>query len=34
MAYLDSAEAIEYFTVTQWLYFKAHVMTAITFWTR
>ncbi|KAJ7859386.1 hypothetical protein B0H13DRAFT_2570585 [Mycena leptocephala] len=34
MAYLDSAEAIEYFTVTQRLYFKAHATTAITLWTR
>ncbi|KAJ7718975.1 hypothetical protein DFH07DRAFT_973107 [Mycena maculata] len=34
MEYLDSPEAIEYFTVTQRLYFKAFVSTAFTLWTR
>ena len=34
MAYLDSDEAVEYFTLTQRLYFKAFVTTAFTLWTR
>ncbi|KAJ7832509.1 hypothetical protein B0H13DRAFT_2370907 [Mycena leptocephala] len=34
MKYLDSEEAIKYFTVTQWLYFKVFVTTAFTLWTR
>ncbi|KAF7364523.1 hypothetical protein MVEN_00321300 [Mycena venus] len=34
MEYLDSPEAIKYFTVTQRLYFKAFVTTAFTLWTR
>ncbi|KAJ7488522.1 hypothetical protein B0H11DRAFT_2230062 [Mycena galericulata] len=34
MEYLDSEEAIKYFTVTQRLYFKAFVTTAFTLWTR
>ncbi|KAJ7748139.1 hypothetical protein B0H16DRAFT_1725751 [Mycena metata] len=34
MAYLDSEEAITYFTLTQRLYFKAFVTTAFTLWTR
>ncbi|KAJ7909902.1 hypothetical protein B0H13DRAFT_2329841 [Mycena leptocephala] len=34
MMYLDSEEAIKYFTVTQRLYFKAFVTTAFTLWTR
>jgi hypothetical protein len=34
MKYLDSEEAIKYFTVTQRLYFKAFVTTAFTLWTR
>ncbi|KAF7351924.1 hypothetical protein MVEN_01154200 [Mycena venus] len=34
MDYLDSPEAIKYFTVTQSLYFKAFVTTAFTLWTR
>ncbi|KAJ7751358.1 hypothetical protein B0H16DRAFT_1460271 [Mycena metata] len=34
MEYLDSEDAIKYFTVTQRLYFKAFVTTAFTLWTR
>ncbi|KAJ7149449.1 hypothetical protein C8R43DRAFT_1128452 [Mycena crocata] len=34
MEYLDSEEAIKYFTLTQRLYFKAFVTTAFTLWTR
>ncbi|KAJ7908590.1 hypothetical protein B0H13DRAFT_2661947 [Mycena leptocephala] len=34
MKYLDSEEAIKYFTVTQRLYFKVFVTTAFTLWTR
>ncbi|KAJ7637951.1 hypothetical protein DFH06DRAFT_1432567 [Mycena polygramma] len=34
MEYLDSDEAIKYFTVTQRLYFKAFITTAFTLWTR
>ncbi|KAJ7146653.1 hypothetical protein C8R44DRAFT_864392 [Mycena epipterygia] len=34
LEYLDSDEAIEYFTFTQRLYFKAFVTTAFTLWTR
>ncbi|KAJ7900711.1 hypothetical protein B0H14DRAFT_2493618 [Mycena olivaceomarginata] len=34
MEYLDSPEAIKYFTITQHLYFKAFVTTAFTLWTR
>ncbi|KAJ7642560.1 hypothetical protein B0H17DRAFT_1216382 [Mycena rosella] len=34
LEYLDSEEAIKYFTLTQRLYFKAFVMTAFTLWTR
>ncbi|KAJ7869296.1 hypothetical protein B0H14DRAFT_2571903 [Mycena olivaceomarginata] len=34
MEYLDSAEAVKYFTETQRLYFKAFVTTAFTLWTR
>ncbi|KAJ7764056.1 hypothetical protein DFH07DRAFT_770705 [Mycena maculata] len=34
MEYLDSTEAIKYFTVTQRLYFKAFLTTAFTLWTR
>ncbi|KAF7354486.1 hypothetical protein MVEN_01137900 [Mycena venus] len=34
MEYLDSPEAIKYFTVTQRLYFKTFVTTAFTLWTR
>ncbi|KAJ7128266.1 hypothetical protein C8R46DRAFT_1237037 [Mycena filopes] len=34
MEYLDSPEAIKYFTLTQHLYFKAFVTTAFTLWTR
>ncbi|KAJ7778003.1 hypothetical protein DFH07DRAFT_766219 [Mycena maculata] len=34
MEYLDSPEAIEYFTVTQRLYFKVFVSTAFTLWMR
>ncbi|KAJ7087564.1 hypothetical protein B0H15DRAFT_982779 [Mycena belliarum] len=34
LEYLDSEEAIKYFTVTQRLYFKAFATTAFTLWTR
>ncbi|KAJ7127320.1 hypothetical protein C8R43DRAFT_1134814 [Mycena crocata] len=34
MEYLDSQEAVKYFTLTQRLYFKAFVTTAFTLWTR
>ncbi|KAJ7143011.1 hypothetical protein C8R44DRAFT_726298 [Mycena epipterygia] len=34
LEYLDSDEAIKYFTLTQRLYFKAFVTTAFTLWTR
>ncbi|KAJ7655921.1 hypothetical protein B0H17DRAFT_1146313 [Mycena rosella] len=34
LEYLDSEEAIKYFTLTQRLYFKAFVTTAFTLWTR
>ncbi|KAJ6533640.1 hypothetical protein B0H19DRAFT_1081055 [Mycena capillaripes] len=34
MEYLDSGEAIKYFTVTQRLFFKAFATTAFTLWTR
>ncbi|KAJ7352090.1 hypothetical protein DFH08DRAFT_805371 [Mycena albidolilacea] len=34
MEYLDSAEAVKYFTETQRLYFKVFVTTAFTLWTR
>ncbi|KAJ7645104.1 hypothetical protein DFH06DRAFT_1333400 [Mycena polygramma] len=34
MEYLDSEEAIQHFTVTQRLYFKAFVTTAFALWTR
>ncbi|KAJ7817610.1 hypothetical protein B0H14DRAFT_2601903 [Mycena olivaceomarginata] len=34
MEYLDSVEAVKYFTKTQRLYFKAFVTTAFTLWTR
>ncbi|KAJ7456105.1 hypothetical protein FB451DRAFT_1564714 [Mycena latifolia] len=34
MEYLDSEEAIKYFSVTQRLYFKAFATTAFTLWTR
>ncbi|KAJ6495828.1 hypothetical protein DFH09DRAFT_1290322 [Mycena vulgaris] len=34
LEYLDSEEAVKYFTLTQRLYFKAFVTTAFTLWTR